>query len=101
MGLPNKLSIMGTDYNVIYCDGVDVNPENDEDLLGYIDLVAKEIRVSQEQEDKEIWKCLWHEILHGVFYELDIKHRKTSEERLVNLISLAIRNILFDLGMLE
>lgn len=78
--LPNKVNIVGTDYTVQYCkSSSDVNVHKRESLWGEIDYWTTTIRVYKERCTVELWKTIFHEILHGLAQELNLTMLKNKD----------------------
>jgi hypothetical protein len=96
---PNKVSILGIDYEIIYVDKPsDVDIYKRESLWGQIDYWTRVIRIyDKDRSEDDIWCTIWHEILHGVVERLHIKafanYKETHDD--IDLLALAISDILF------
>lgn len=96
------ISILGTDYTIIYC-----SPTEDKFLLdcdGYCDKSSKKIVITTENAELDNFteyqkKCLRHEIIHAFMFESGLgenwEHKKYGqEETVVDWIALQFPKIL-------
>lgn len=86
---PKNVRIVSVDYKIIFCD--DLNEILDGvTAVGAIDFLKSQIRIYSKMSDMRIINTLFHEILHGIVYELnlcDCFKDKENEERLVDSIA--------------
>lgn len=75
MKLPDKVIIFGTPYTITYCDNpAEVDMYKRESLWGQIDYWTCTIRIYKNVTPMvEVWKSIFHELLHGLAHEAKIK----------------------------
>jgi hypothetical protein len=74
MPFPTELNIMGTIYKVTYFDKpheVDFNKRKSCD--GMVDFWIKEMNIYNSGNPVEMWKTIFHEILHAIGEEANIE----------------------------
>ena len=98
--LPKEIRMFSKRFKIIYLDRINEVDETGEAILyGRIDLQKNEIRIYNNHdgyEEADIYGILFHELLHGIFINLDINVPDTEEERIINLISLGLTHILLE-----
>jgi hypothetical protein len=100
MLFPTELNIMGTVYTVNYFDrAIDVDFAKRKSCDGMIDYWTKEINIYNSGNTVEVWKNIFHELLHGIGEEANIemladidKHHEQLDLLSKVLIDTIIRN---------
>lgn len=91
MKLPNKVRIAGLDYAIVPCDAL-----QHQRMYGVFDANAREIRIdSNHYNHHNILDTILHEILHGVYWQYNIKS-EDDEERTVTAMSTGLTQVLLD-----
>jgi len=71
--------------------------KKEERLLGATLFDSSQIRIYSNRNKEQIWKTLWHEVLHAMVYELKLwRHIKSgtySEEYLLDGLSTLIQGV--------
>lgn len=93
MKIPNSVRIAGVEYQVI--DGVESLNDGYQMLMGQIDYLESEIRISDRAPSHQMKGItLWHEILHGIQFnngmEID------NEEAVIEMFARGIYQVLQD-----
>ena len=105
MKFPESVEILGTKYEITYCDKPsDVDLFKRESLWGQIDYWTRTIRVYKNPKSEDIWDTIIHEALHGIITALRIKGKieeNPSGEDIVWLLALGLRDVLFRNGWMK
>ncbi len=97
--LPTKINILGIPYRVKYCDTPEIcSCDKEEPALGWLNFDTSVMRVFKGKRSREqIWKTIWHEILHAIFSETKLfKYVGKQEEKIIETISAALPTVKFD-----
>lgn len=104
---PTEVTILGKRYSITYFDKPSEVDRNGRDSLwGQIDFWTNSIRIyDNKTTEEQLWETIFHEILHGIITELNIKGKidrteKEGHEDIVSLLALALVDILFRNGWL-
>lgn len=95
MKIPKSVRIAGIEYTVI--DGVESLNDGFQMLMGQIDYLESEIRISDRAPSHQM-KCvtLWHEILHGIQFNNGMEIE--NEEQVIEMFARGIYQVLQDNG---
>lgn len=103
---PSSIKILGITYKIEYvANASEVDIHKRRSLWGQIDFWTRTIRVFSDKREKfDLWQTLLHEIIHGIisslslekFIKTDTDVEDTTEEDLVDLLSLGILNVLVE-----
>ena len=95
---PDSVNVLGKTYTIRYVtDSYKVGPDSYELLWGYIDHMAREISIYDNENLEDIFETLLHELMHGIGAILGIPALDggTEEsESLVNLLAISISDLL-------
>ncbi len=96
MKLPNSINILGITYTIQYVNNpTEVDMNKRESLWGQIDYWTRKIRIYKNDRPLEdIWKTIFHEILHGIAEELHLNEIKENEKT-IDLLATGITDVLF------
>jgi hypothetical protein len=103
MKLPTEVNILGKHYSIIYVDNpADVDPRKRESLWGHIDYWTRTIRIYvNEIPIEDVWHTILHEVLHAIGKALHLEVLyKTEDEETVDLLALALTDVLIRNGWL-
>ena len=104
MKFPKQINIFSTNYKITYVDQLEqVNPDGDKLCLGNLDPILKEIRI-YKNDKTDMWKTLFHEMLHALTIEMQIleiieseSHERIIDNLAVGFVDIMIRNKFFDI----
>ncbi len=97
MKIPDSIRINGVDYKIVYTtslnDGTNV-------LYGSIDYENSVIELNpNRQEHQRMCTTLWHEILHGIAFNMGLSETMgDNEEKIVDTFARGIYQVLQDNG---
>lgn len=96
MTKPTNINILGTNYKILYFQNMlDVCPYKQEKLWGFIDYAHTQIRIYDNGQDiGQIYKTLWHEILHGIANDLNLDINKEENHNQLDTLAMAIADTL-------
>lgn len=86
--LPQRISILGLDFDVRLVDEVDHSVPAD----GQIDFIAQEIRIYRGLSEQKAEQVLIHEVLHGVLTQLGFDD-ESDNEHLVQSLAVALHQV--------
>lgn len=88
-----KVNILGRIYKIEYKDSpCEVDSKGRESLWGQIDPWDRVIRIyDKNKSDEEIFEILLHEIMHGLFIDLNLENMEEEDH---NLLCLALADVL-------
>jgi hypothetical protein len=99
--LPQQIKVFDITYSITYCDvlgDVNADPNDDTELWGFISHKSKQIRVYRgERPQDDVWKTLWHEILHAILERLNMDH--AVDHGVIDLLAMGINTVLIDNDM--
>lgn len=97
MKLPKDVNILGTKYNIVYCDKpCDVDAFQREALWGQIDYWTRTIRIYiANRGGDDVWKTIFHEVIHGITNELKIDFCKQNDtEKVTDLLATGFYDVI-------
>jgi hypothetical protein len=99
---PTKVNILGVEYSITYhSNPAEVDIYKRESLWGQIDYWTSTIRVYDNGSPTEVvFQALLHEVLHGIANALKLELNKPERHDELDLIALALTDILFRNGWL-
>jgi hypothetical protein len=97
-----SLNILGKTYTVTYVDNpADVDLYRRQSLWGQIDYWTRTIRIyDNKTPDTDVLHVLLHETLHGILSELHMCDEKVGDEDTVDILALALADVLTRNGWL-
>lgn len=101
---PTSINILGVEYKVQYTDKPsDVDIFKRESLWGQIDYWTRTIRVYNGESTpvQDLWHTIIHEVLHGIAVHLHINEKFNDDDDLVDLVALALVDVLVRNGWME
>ena len=96
--LPTSIKILGNTYHIkYYKKRPNVAKDGDsESLYGEIRHWESEIRIFSKRSHAQIWRTIWHEVLHALIWHLRLKSctkGKKAEETLLDNLALGLTEI--------
>lgn len=85
---PKTVRILGREYTIKYSEDITE--------LGLCDTEDCEITISEGQHPVEMADTIVHEILHGVFYLMDVGLSSEQEEFVVRKVATGLTQVLMD-----
>lgn len=100
---PTTINILGTVYKVKYKDKPsDVDLFKRQSLWGQVDYWTRTIRVyDNDNPVQDVWHTILHEVLHAIASELHVDEKFSDEDELVDLVALALVDVLVRNGWME
>lgn len=98
---PKKVILHGSEYAIIYVDKPsEVDIYKRESLWGQIDYWTRTIRVyDNDRQEQDIWKTIFHEILHGITSDLKMKDLHDDEDA-IDMLAKSLADTLIRNGWL-
>lgn len=101
---PQKVNILGIEYSITYVDKPsDVDIYHRESLWGQVDFWTRTIRVYDDngRPFEDVFHSVMHEILHSIAEELKLELRKSERHDELDLLALALTDVLFRNGWIQ
>ena len=103
MNKPEKINILGHEYQIIYCDNpADVDLNKRESKWGEVDYWTRKIRIYDNGRSIDgIWQTIIHEVLHVIGESLKLEcldkgyDTDTRKHEELDMIAMALTDILF------
>jgi len=97
---PKTVNILGVEYSITYVDNPsEVDIYKRASLWGQTDFWTRTIRIYDNgRPEEDVFQTVLHEVLHGVAEALKLELRKEERHDELDLIALALTDILFRNG---